>query len=44
LHLHLANEENADRRWLGSVHLVAIYARALTPEEVARNFDAGPCP
>jgi hypothetical protein len=47
LHLHLANEEVAvddDRSWLGSIHLVAIYARALTPEEVARNFDAGPCP
>ena len=23
-------------------HLVALYARALTPEEVARNWKAGP--
>lgn len=40
-HLALCNENKADRTWLGEVHLVAIYARALGADEVERNFGAG---
>lgn len=40
-HLALANELSGDRPWLGTYHLVAIYARALPPNEVERNFQAG---
>jgi hypothetical protein len=38
----LANEITLDRSWLGELHRVAIYDRALTPAEVAQNFNAGP--
>ena len=38
--LGLANELTRDRTWLGSIRLVAIYNRALAPEEVEQNFDA----
>jgi hypothetical protein len=38
-HLALGNEFSNDRLWLGTYHLVAIYARALSPEEIASNFD-----
>ena len=38
----LANEFSADRQWLGTYHLVAVYSRALTPAEVAQNYQAGP--
>jgi len=38
----LANEFDATRTWLGQLHLVALYARALTAEEVERNWKAGP--
>lgn len=38
----LANEHTFDRTWLGEYHLVAIYSRALSAEEVARNHAAGP--
>lgn len=38
----LANELTEDRAWLGGLSLVAIYSRALTPDEVAINFVAGP--
>ncbi len=38
----LGNEINADRPWLGDLYLVAIYSRALTEDEVAQNFAAGP--
>lgn len=40
--LSLADEFTGGRPWLGSVHLVAIYSRALTPAEVTQNFAAGP--
>jgi hypothetical protein len=39
--LVLANEASGDRPWLGSFHLVAIYARALTGPEIEQNFRAG---
>ncbi len=39
--LLLANELTGDRPWLGELHLVALYRRALTAAEVTRNFDAG---
>ncbi len=42
--LALANEIDDDRRWLGEFHLVAVYGRALSDEEVLLNFDAGPNP
>ncbi len=40
--LALANEVTGERPWLGEFFLTAIYSRALTPEEVSRNFSAGP--
>ncbi|MFO8079752.1 MAG: LamG-like jellyroll fold domain-containing protein [Armatimonadota bacterium] len=39
--LGLANELTRDRTWLGAIRLVAIYDRALAPDEVAENFGAG---
>ncbi|NQV27433.1 MAG: DUF1592 domain-containing protein [Rhodopirellula sp.] len=40
--LALANELTGDRPWQGTFHLVAIYSRGLTPQEVSQNFAAGP--
>jgi PKD repeat protein len=45
--LALANEPALDvngsgRPWLGELHLVALYDRALDPAEVTVNFQAGP--
>ncbi len=40
-HLALANELSNDRPWLGTIYLVAIYNRALKPEDVTTNFKAG---
>jgi len=39
--LLLANEGSGDRPWLGSLHLVALYSRALSPREVQQNHRAG---
>lgn len=39
--LGLANELTKDRVWLGAMHLVAVYSRALTAAEAAQNFAAG---
>ncbi len=39
--LALANELTQDRAWLGEIHLVAIFDRALSQTEVAQNFSAG---
>ncbi len=39
--LSLVNELTGDRPWLGELSLVAIYGRALSADEVARNFAAG---
>jgi hypothetical protein len=38
----IANAASMDLAWLGTLHLVAMYCRALTPAEIARNFAAGP--
>jgi hypothetical protein len=40
--LVLGNEIGENRAWFGTYHLVAIYERALSPEEVWVNFSAGP--
>ena len=40
-HLLFANEFTGDRPWRGEIHLVALYGRALSVEEVTRNFAAG---
>jgi hypothetical protein len=39
--LLLGNEATGDRPWLGEFHLVAIYDRALSKDEVVFNLDAG---
>jgi hypothetical protein len=39
--LSVGNELSGDRPWLGEVHLVAIYSRALTADDVKQNFKAG---
>lgn len=39
--LALANEVGADRSWLGTLHLVAFYSRALAEEDVVQNYNAG---
>lgn len=39
--LALVNELTQDRAWLGTLHLVAIYGRALTAAEVLQNYQAG---
>lgn len=39
--LALANELSRDRPWYGALHLVAIYERALSADEVALNAAAG---
>jgi len=40
--LVVGNEVSGDRPWRGEIALVAIYARALSADEIARNFAAGP--
>ncbi len=37
----LANEHSGERPWLGTLFLVAIYSRALGPDEVMKHFEAG---
>ena len=39
--LGLCNELSNGRPWLGQLHLVAIYNRALNPAEVRSNYSAG---
>jgi hypothetical protein len=39
--LGLGNEIGGGRPWLGTVHLVAVYSRALTAAEVHQNLLAG---
>ncbi|MGB5521178.1 MAG: LamG-like jellyroll fold domain-containing protein, partial [Polyangiales bacterium] len=38
----VANEGTNDRAWLGELHLIAFYDRALDAAEVEQNFTAGP--
>lgn len=39
----LGNEPSIDDRpWLGEYHLIGVYSRALTAEEVMLNYNAGP--
>lgn len=40
--LALGNELTGDRPWMGSLHLVAIYSRALSETDVGQNYQAGP--
>ncbi|MFN2199700.1 MAG: LamG domain-containing protein, partial [Caldilineaceae bacterium] len=42
--LLLANEADGSRPWLGELHLVAFYDRALSTSEIAQNFATGPHP
>jgi hypothetical protein len=37
----IANEFVDDRTWLGEIHLVAIYDRTLSAEEIQQNFSCG---
>ena len=39
--LVLGNEVSSDRLWQGTLRLVAIHNRALTPEQITQNFEAG---
>ncbi len=39
--LALGNEFSNNRPWQGSYHLLAIYGRALSAQEVRKNFEAG---
>jgi len=39
--LVLGNEASGDGLWQGTIRLAAIHRRALTPEQVTQNFDAG---
>ena len=39
--LSIANEITGDRPWLGDLHLVAIYSRALSDTDVTQNYSAG---
>jgi mono/diheme cytochrome c family protein len=37
----LGNEVSGDKPWLGKLRMVAIHNRALTPEQIQQNFEAG---
>jgi hypothetical protein len=39
--LVLGNEPSGDRQWAGVLRMAAIHNRALTPEQVQQNYDAG---
>jgi len=40
--LGLANEHGGDRVWKGDIHLVALFNRSLSTEDVQRHYRAGP--
>ncbi len=40
--LVLGNEATEDRPWIGVLHMVAIYDRALVDTEIVENFEVGP--
>lgn len=37
----LGNEPSSDRQWQGVIRMAAMHNRALTPEQVQQNYDAG---
>ncbi len=37
----LGNEATLDRPWLGKIYLIALYNRALAPDEIAHHFQLG---
>ncbi|MDA0739727.1 MAG: Ig-like domain-containing protein, partial [Nitrospirae bacterium] len=39
--LTLGNEGSGDRPWAGTMRLMAVYDRTLTPAEIQQNFNAG---
>ena len=39
--LALGSEVDNNNRWAGTIRLLAIHSRALTPEQIQMNFDAG---
>ncbi len=39
--LVMGNEVSGDRPWLGTLRMVAVHNRELTPEQVLQNFEAG---
>ena len=39
--LTFGNEISDERQWAGTLHRVAIYSEALTPEELATNLAVG---
>ncbi|MEM1084765.1 MAG: LamG-like jellyroll fold domain-containing protein [Verrucomicrobiota bacterium] len=41
-HFGIGDEITGTRPWLGDLHLVALYSRALSGIEVLQNYDAGP--
>ncbi|NQT18935.1 MAG: LamG domain-containing protein [Planctomycetes bacterium] len=42
--LRVAKLSGFDVNWIGNVFLIAIYSRALTPEEIQKNYAVGPSP
>ncbi|TVP97732.1 MAG: DUF1588 domain-containing protein [Planctomycetaceae bacterium] len=40
-HLAIGNELSGDRQWTGTLHLAAVYDRALSVDDVRRNHAAG---
>jgi hypothetical protein len=40
--LVLGGEPTGERPWLGELYLVAIYSRALSRDEIRRNYTLGP--
>jgi len=40
LHLGIGNDPGDARAWRGTMHLAAVYSRALSAEQVDRNFKA----
>jgi hypothetical protein len=41
-HLYLGDEATADRPFLGTIRMAAVYDRVLSDAEVAAHFEAGP--
>jgi hypothetical protein len=42
--LFVGNSSESNRPWRGTIHLLALYSRALTPAEIATNHGAGADP